>query len=329
MSWKDKFPSDKLYFSSDAGILYNGDTLQVLKTLPSESVDTVITSPPYWMKRDYGVKDQIGLEPDFHEYLNYLWAVFDEVYRILKPEGTLWVNIDDTYFSKIKGTGGKRSDLLHRKGLVNFQAFDPVLAHMNYPDKSLCLIPHRFAIGMVDRKWILRGDIIWHKPNALPSSVKDRFTVDYEHILFFVKQRKYYFKQQFEPYAPNSDAEYRRKLREKKRYAVKSSYKNNTPYMHNSSKNKNAFAHKRNKRSVWNIPTKPFKGDHIATFPPELPQICIDAGCPESGIVMDPFMGSGTTAVVATKMHRKWIGIEINTHYCDIIKERVPLLLPI
>ena len=300
MNWKSKFPKSNRYFETSKGILYNGDSLAVLKTLLSESVDTVITSPPYWMKRNYGVEGQLGLEPDFHEYLEHLWVVFDEVYRVLKPSGTLWVNIGDTYFSKSK------------RLLVKIT--------QKYPVGSLCMIPSRFAEGMIDRGWTLKNRIIWKKPNTVPESVKRRFTVDYEHIFFFVKSRSYYFKQQLEPYSLTSDVKYRIALRAKKQYNVKEPYKNNTPYMRR--KQGKEIPEGRNKRAVWTIPTRPSKGIHPATFPPDIPRICIEAGCPEKGIVLDPFIGSGTSAEVAEGLGRRWVGIDISANYCKEIKTK-------
>jgi site-specific DNA-methyltransferase (adenine-specific) len=291
MEWKDLFPKEGRYFETENGILYCADVFDILPKLPSKSIDCVITSPPYWALRDYGVDGQIGLEPDFQEYLKKLWKIFTEVYRILKPEGTCWVNLGDTYFSKAKTFSS------HLKIVVK------------YPEKSLCLIPERFAIGMVERGWILRNQIIWYKTNAMPESVKDRFTVDFEKIFFFVKQRKYYFNQISEP--------------------PKSSYMKRTATAGLGNGELGNFVRfgtnpkGRNKRTVWSIPTKPFKGAHFASFPLELPEICIKAGCPGDGIVVDIFMGSGTTAFVAEKLNRKWIGIEINPEYCEIAKERI------
>jgi len=174
--------------------LIQGDCLEVLKTLPSESVDCVMTSPPYWALRDYGVEGQLGLEPTFQEYINKLCDIFDEVKRVLKKEGTCWVNISDTYSGNKEGkTDNKVSNYLKdtTKNLHKKRG--------NYPDKCLCCIPDRFKIEMVNRGWICRNEIIWHKPNCMPSSVKDRFTVDFEKIFFFTKSKKYYFETQYEP----------------------------------------------------------------------------------------------------------------------------------
>ena len=171
----------------ETGKIYQGDSLEVLRTFPDESVDCVVTSPPYWALRDYGVAGQLGLEPTFQEYISKLCDIFNEVKRVLKKEGTCFVNLGDTYSGNKEGkTDNKVSDYLkenstgiHKKATIT--------------EKCLCQIPSRFAIEMCERGWILRNRLIWHKPNCMPSSVDDRFTVDYEDIFFFVKSRKYYF----------------------------------------------------------------------------------------------------------------------------------------
>ncbi|MGI8467026.1 MAG: DNA-methyltransferase [Pyrinomonadaceae bacterium] len=176
-----------------------GDSLKALKTISDESVDCVITSPPYWALRDYGVFGQIGLEPSIEEYLAKLIAVFDEIKRVLKPAGTCWVNFGDTFANKTKGGHRNKPQNNMFDSLTKRATFPKLKTELNIPSKSLCLIPVRFAVRMIERGWILRNEIIWHKPNAMPQSMKDRFTVDFEKIFFFVKGRKYYFRQQFEP----------------------------------------------------------------------------------------------------------------------------------
>jgi site-specific DNA-methyltransferase (adenine-specific) len=172
------------------------------------------------------------------------------------------------------------------------------------------MLPERFAIGMIDKGWILRNQIIWHKPNAMPNSAKDRFTVDFEKIFFFVKQKKYFFNQQVEK--TQAKIIEKRMLKEKRE-----NY--NSKYPHIQPKR---TIH-RNKRTVWSINTKPFKEAHFAVFPPEIPENCIKAGCPEDGVVIDIFAGSGTTLEVANNLNRKWIGIELNEEYCEITKNRL------
>jgi site-specific DNA-methyltransferase (adenine-specific) len=265
--------------------IIQGDALQVLKTIPDNSVDCVVTSPPYWALRDYEIEGQLGLEPSFNEYIDKLLEIFDEIKRILKDTGTCWVNLGDTYSSSSKGTGGK-TNYSKRKGKENFMAFSkPIKIVKIVPDKSLCLIPFRFAIQMVEKGWIMRNVIIWHKPNAKPQSAKDRFSVDFEYIFFFTKSPKYYFKQIKGPL--------------------------------------NGELKGRNERTVWSIPTKPFKGTHFATYPKDLVRNILTAGCPPNGIVLDPFIGSGTTAIVSKELGMHFIGIDINPEYIKIAEERI------
>lgn len=317
--------------------IIHGDCLEELKKLPSESVDCVVTSPPYWALRDYGVYGQLGLEKTFQEYITKLCDIFDEVKRVLKKEGTCWVNLGDTYAGSGNGKGS--IDPKNKKARDgHFKQESQII-----PDKSLCCIPDRFKIEMIDRGWICRNEIIWWKPNCMPSSVKDRFTVDYEKVFLFVKQQKYFFKTQYEPMAENSDAKYRARIRINKQYNTKQPYKNNTPYASNkiskdvrinSTENANrAFGDNeslermldkgRNKRCVWKVPTKPFKECHFATYPEKLIEPMIDAGCPVDGTVLDPFFGAGTTGVVAKKQNKNYIGIEINKEYIKIAQKRI------
>jgi len=292
-----------------------GDALATLRKFPDESIDCVVTSPPYFALRDYGMKNQIGLEEDFNGYLGRLIAVFDEIKRILKPAGTCWVVLGDTYGGS--GVGGNL--FRQKKGKSSFLKNSPNLfSHHNRYRKSLLQIPSRFSIAMIENGWLLRNEIIWHKPNCQPSPAADRFTIDYEKVFFFVKNRKYYFHQQFEP------------LRDKERLK--------RPIFNSAKKQKyrgvafSAINHKtfeksrlkmfergvRNKRCVWTIGTNNFSGEHFATFPERLIETPVSAGCPEGGIVLDPFVGSGTTALVAKKLNRSYIGIELNPKYVKI-----------
>lgn len=287
-------------------MIINKDCLSGLKELENESINMCITSPPYWGLRDYGVDGQLGLEETFEEYINKLCDIFDEVNRVLRDDGTCWVNIGDTYsttrWSNAPSTTGisqSHSDVVLNK-------------KHDLPDKTLVGIPFRFAIEMINRGWILRNTIIWHKPNCMPSSVKDRFTVDFEYLFFFSKSKKYYFEQQFEPHQTIP--------------CEKTTPKTASQNLTSSAKWKKERAYGangRNMRTVWKISTKPYKGAHFAVFPPELIETPIKAGCPENGIVLDPFMGSGTTAMVAKQLGRKSIGFELNPEYIDLINERL------
>lgn len=307
-----------LYHLDEYGQLYCGDSKKLLENetlFPDESVDMVITSPPYWALRDYHADGQLGQEPLFKDYVCNLVSYFDEIYRILSSDGTLWVNLGDTYYGSGKGAGGsgaasrkqvtnKGSYYLSNKGnkesdLENARDFK----QHELPDRNLCQIPARFAIEMQNRGWILRNDIIWHKPNQMPTSAKNRFSMDYEHLFFFTKTSKnYYFTQQLEPaiYAGDNRGD-RPDNRDKeglgRTHGITKQFKN--------------------KRSVWSINTQPVKGSsHFAKYPEKLIESPILAGSPERGVILDPFFGSGTTGIVAERLNRRWIGLELNPDYC-------------
>ena len=295
--------------------IIQGNSLDVLKTLPDESVDCVITSPPYWALRDYGCEGQLGLEPTFQEYIDKLCNIFDEVKRVLKKEGTCWVNIGDTY----SATGGQQVNQTVSKGSgFNWEEgkaqkkrklADGVL------EKSLCQIPSRFAIEMTNRGWILRNEIIWHKPNCMPSSATDRFTVDFEKVFFFVKSKKYYFEQILEPYESEPS--------ESDRSRNKAGEKYNGTGLFSEGERDYYSKGGRNKRTVWSITTKGFSEAHFATYPEALVEPMIKSGCPLGGIVLDPFSGSGTTGRVAIDNGRDYIGIELNEEYIKIQEKRL------
>lgn len=305
------------------GRIICGDSLKVLKTIPGESIDCVVTSPPYWALRDYGVKGQIGLESSIEEYLDKLILIFDEVKRVLKPSGTCWVNFGDTYANKTKGGHQNKVQDNIFDSLTTRATIPKLKTELNIPAKSLCLIPSRFAIRMIERGWMLRNEIIWYKPNAMPQSVKDRFTVDFEKVFFFVKNRKYYFRQQFE--ALKNPQELKRRFsnpfdHHKYRKFSGKSHKNLETIKQSQKK---ILKRGRNKRCVWSIGTAASEADHFAVFPPRLVETPILAGCPENGIVLDPFIGSGTTAVVAKQLKRNYIGIELNPEYVKLAKTRI------
>lgn len=299
--------------------IIQGDCLKVLKELPSESVDCVMTSPPYWALRDYGVDGQLGLEPTFQEYIDKLCDIFDEVKRVLKKSGTCWVNIGDTYYTV---SGGKfENDNLASKDkniLRGLSQANALKKGNELQQKNLCNIPARFSIEMQNRGWILRNEIIWHKPNCMPSSVRDRFTVDFEKIFFFVKNKKYWFETQYEPSVDKESYEGRRK-----RHSYES-YGDSTLKIRQGFNNIVGKTYpNRNKRCVWTITTHSFKEAHFATYPEKLCEIPIKAGCPVGGVVLDPFFGAGTTGVVAKKLGRDFIGIELNPEYIKIAEARI------
>jgi site-specific DNA-methyltransferase (adenine-specific) len=460
--------------------IINSDVMEGLKILPDNSIDCVVTSPPYWSLRDYGVGGQLGLEPTFQEYIQKLCNIFDEVKRILKKEGTCWVNIGDTY-STVSGSMGKNKWSQPKYSIADGSM--PEKIKTPFPDKSLCQIPSRFAIEMTRRRgyivknetdeawlggiiegegcitiahhngyyeprvqiamvnkgvldrvqqitgvgtvskqternnpkwrdsyiwkasgstaakicsdifdylvskkeqariiwrmvemqkerertggdpyskvgqkysekqmterqklfeeikkhnqgngtptklknptknepWILRNTIIWHKPNCMPSSAKDRFTVDFEKIFFFVKNKKYWFNQQFEPYTEPMN----RWGGEKLVASGESSWDNGTGQTTYRDRDMRPNPEGRNKRAVWSVNTKPYSGAHFATFPEKLIEPMVLAGCPEGGVVLDPFFGSGTTGVVAIRNRRNYIGIELNPEYIKLANDRI------
>lgn len=360
-----------------------GDALEVLKTLPDNSINCCISSPPYWALRDYGVDGQLGLESTFEEYLDKLLAIYDEVKRVLRKDGTCFVNLGDTYNSTngfCRSTNGWERN--GRDGGAGDKS-----ALKTYPDKCLLMIPERFAIGMIERGWILRNKIIWHKPNPMPSSAGDRFTVDFEPVFFFVKNKQYFFEPQYEEHKtpPDGYTPYEE--------AIGKSWHNHNNDLQEGAGQKSVRCQNplgRNKRCVWTIPTQACKEAHFATYPEKLVQPMIESGCPmyvcdkcgkprkkiyekgesrptghgksnsnielikkyrgetslatscfatgeindklfkgysdcgcnagfSSGIVLDPFAGSGTTLHVAAKLKRDYLGIELNPKYIEEI----------
>lgn len=334
--------------------IYQGDVLEILKTFPDESIHCCVTSPPYWGLRDYGVEGQIGLEKTPEEYVSKMVEVFREVKRVLRKDGTLWLNLGDSYAMKFGGGKGRKSGTT--KAAVDEIEKPPREIPPGLKPKDLVGIPWMVAFALRADGWYLRQDIIWHKPNCMPESVKDRCTKAHEYIFLLSKNRKYYYDNE----------------------AIK----------------EDAKTGKRNKRSVWTVTTKPFKGAHFAVFPEDLIEPCILAGtspqaceicgapwervverkrfkrnelppsdpryrpnvyqgayngingkgdagytetktigwqptctCQNEGkgrcIVLDPFMGSGTTAVVALKHNRNYIGIELNPEYIKIAEKRI------
>ena len=276
--------------------IIQGDTLEVLKQIPSNSVDMCITSPPYWNLRDYGEERQIGLEYTTKDYINKLINIFEETKRVLKDNGTLWINIRDTYSKGINRCGVK--------------------------NKSLSMIPERLSIKMIDNGWILRNTIIWHKPNAMPDSCKNRFTVDYEYLYMFSKNEKYYFKTQYEPYTSVHGKD-RDGTSKKEKILLDSKMVRHGGEGSTLGKPSMWNPNGRIKRTTWSVNTKPFKGSHFAPYPEELIECPIEACCPDCGIVLDIFMGSGTTGVVAKKQNKNYIGIELNKDYIDIAYNRI------
>jgi DNA modification methylase len=317
---------------------YTGDALAILKTMPSESVHCCVTSPAYWGLRDYGVEGQIGLEQTPEEYVNKLVNVFREVKRVLRNDGTLWLNLGDTYMG-----GGRGGDPEHNKeARQQCSKSKPSWKNIELKSKDLVGIPWMVAFALRADGWYLRQDIIWSKTNPMPESVTDRCTKSHEYIFLLSKSKKYYYDAAAisESVANSTVKRLSQDLEHQKgskrvqgktngnMKAVAPRYGGNkytnTPDVFNRTKSGNIYEYKdrRNKRSVWTISTKPFKGAHFAVFPPDLVKPCILAGSPMGGVVLDPFGGSGTVAMVASELGRDSIYIDLNPQYTDMAKLR-------
>jgi len=263
-------------------------------------------------------KGELGLEPTIELYISHLLLIFDEVKRVLKKTGTLWVNIGDSYSGSGKASG-QSIEQVTAKQASNFASAHLVI-DSGIPAKSLCLIPERFALAMVENGWILRNDIVWNKPNPMPESVKDRFTGSWEHLFFFVKSKRYWFEQQFDQYTEPLN-----------RWGGDSTKPTDTTkdndgvfaIAEREGRNRRPNELGRNKRDVWEINTQPYPEAHFAVFPEKLVETPILAGCPQDGVVLDPFAGAGTTGAVAKRLGRKYIGIELSPKYCKLHVKRL------
>ena len=299
------------------------DNREGLKMLDDNSVDCCITSPPYWGLRDYGVDGQIGLEQTPDEYVEQMVNVFREVKRALKPEGTLWLNLGDSYAGSMKGIGADGQSYAGQKQATNkgsvgiYQDKPPKANEIGLKPKDLVGIPWRVAFALQADGWYLRQEIIWHKPNPMPESVTDRCTKAHEYIFLLSKSQTYYFDHD----AIKENALTKPVKRNKHEEGYQADYSKGDRF----SKGERVYGAdgKRNKRSVWKVATKPFKEAHFATFPEKLIEPCVLAGCPEGGTVLDPFMGAGTTAVVAWKNNRNYLGFELNPEYVLIATKRL------
>ena len=400
--------------------IYNEPCLETLKKMQDKSIDCVITSPPYWQLRDYGYDGQWGLEPTFQEFLQHLWEMMDEIYRVLKDEGTCWVNLGDS-FSTQSGTNAAlakgrnyQSDSTY---IVNRGESGNLMKDKSLPNKCLMLIPHRFAIGCIDRGWILRNDIIWAKRNGMPESVTDRFTKKHEYIFFMVKSEKYYFdldairdkvkninttnsintkygsieneknhRQGMHKDRGNNIVLKRYDLPNQKRFVDFLRSKTSARYLSENSglqlsmvehwfrydsagfsypsvedwnlckdyiddwgddfykydmmlnditiesddinKNINKGKNPGSVSDFWDITTKGSSDSHYASYNTDLIKKPILAGCPEGGIIYDPFMGTGTTAMASLRANRNFIGSEMSTEYIKICEQNIkPLLM--
>ena len=299
--------------------ILQGDSLEVLKTLEPESVNCCITSPPYWGLRDYGMgKAQIGLELTPQEYVEKMVAVFAEVKRVLRKDGTLWLNLGDSYSSGNRKTTTPQTirGTDNAEAVIATNARPPVVEGIK--QKDLIGIPWRVAFALQESGWYLRQDIIWHKPNPMPESVTDRCTKAHEYIFLLSKSAIYYF---------DSDAMQEETGRTGGNPRIFGA-KNQEGTKRNDIGEDFIDNGKRNKRSVWSVTVKPYSEAHFATFPKELIEPCVLAGCPEGGTILDPFGGSGTTAEVALENRRNAILIELNPKYIEIAERRIRGMQP-
>jgi DNA modification methylase len=299
--------------------IYNEPCLETLRKMPNEFLDSVITSPPYWQLRDYGYPEQWGLEPTFQEYLEHLWEMMDEIYRVLKPSGTVWINLGDTF----SGSGAGHKDT--GKGSYDADNFRKQTTKIkNIPNKCLLLIPHRFAIGCIDRGWIVRNDIIWAKRNGMPESITDRFSKKHEYFFFMVKSQKYYFdldSVRDKHIWADKDKRADGKRHESKGLTSTGIYSTNAVCFNNKGKNPGSVS------DFWDIPTKSNTESHYAQYSDNLIKKPILAGCPENGLIYDPFMGSGSTAESSFRANRNFIGSEMSVDYFNICQKRISKLL--
>jgi len=265
----------------DTNCIIVGDSLEILKNFPENTFRTCITSPPYWGLRDYEVSGQIGAEQEVDDYINRLVMVFNEVNRTLASDGTLWLNMGDSYTS-----GNRTWRDADKKNPARAMTYRPPTPEGLKP-KDLIGIPWKMAFALQKAGWYLRSDIIWHKPNCQPESVKDRPTRAHEYLFLLTKSEKYYYNHVAAQEATNGSGK------------------------------------TRNRRSVWSINTEPFPGAHFATFPPALIEPCILAGSAMDDVVLDPFFGSGTVGEVAVRANRRFVGIEVKPEYAALATSRL------
>lgn len=337
--------------------IINENCLTGLRNIPDNSIDCCVTSPPYFGLRDYGTDEQIGLEETPDEFVSNLVKVFEEVKRVLKPEGTLWLNLGDSYAGSRKGSNSdgtphesvfKTKIQSSHKGTIEGVTKPQKASTIGLKPKDLIGIPWMVAFALRSNGWYLRQDIIWNKPNPMPESVTDRCTKAHEYIFLLSKSKTYYYDHESikQPLSENSISRLNQNIENqkgsdrvpnktngkmkaviggKKHKNLEENGQSNHSFHRTRSegkewKNESGLA---NKRSVWTVTTKPFSEAHFATYPQDLISDCIKAGCPEDGIVLDPFMGAGTTAVVAKKLNRNYLGFELNSEYISIADKRL------
>jgi DNA modification methylase len=305
------------FYADETVTLHLGDTLNVLRSMPDGSVDCIVTSPPYYGLRDYGTPGQYGLEPTPAAYVEQLRAAFSEARRVLADDGTLWLNLGDSYAyppgsSGRQGGSGQRKDrTFTAEGLPGTRALPP---------KNLLMIPARVAIALQEDGWYLRNEIVWHKVNAMPESVTDRLSGRHENVYFLTKRPNYAFDLDAirEPHtSPRSLAKAGRLDGGQSRSGKATGIGVGDRAGGTAHGDLSATSHPlgRNPGDVWPIPVGRYPAAHFATFPIDLPLRCIKAGCKPGGIVLDPFSGSGTTGAAALRLDRKYVGIDLNADY--------------
>lgn len=325
--------------------IITGDCREVLRSLPEQSAHCCVTSPPYFGLRDYGVEGQIGLEQTPEKYVAEMVAVFREVRRVLHDDGTLWLNLGDSYVSTSTGNLGNKITLGGGQDNQAAAFGRPDKTGFGLPAKNLIGIPWRVAFALQADGWYLRQDIIWSKPNPMPESVQDRCTKAHEYIFMLSKSARYFYDIDAikEPMSVSSVARLEQdvdgqagssRVPGKTNGTMKAVGKIDKQRGHSrrhagfndrwdAMEREDQCSGMRNKRSVWTVPTQPYREAHFATFPPDLIEPCIKAGCPVGGTVLDPFGGAGTTGLVSDRLQRDAILIELNSAYVDIARDRI------
>lgn len=335
------------YWSANGAALYVGDARQVLTEMPDRAVDTLVTSPPFWGKRDYGVPGQYGLEDTPEEYVDHLRGVFAEAWRVLADDGTAWLNLGDCYagsWGNYVANGSQRSRQADDElRVARYGTFLPPQARLRA--KNLIGLPWRVAFALQDDGWLLRNAVVWHKPNAMPESVRDRLSARYEIIFLLAKQPRYYFDLDAIRVAYAGDRSLSRRAHHggNRPHTIRTSW----PPAHGNTgtaidgpdncrlRRHNAAIEARDQRhaapsppgrnpgDVWSISTRPFRQAHFAVFPIDVPLRCIAAGCRPGGTVLDPFAGAGTTGLAAQRLGRAFWGVELNPAYADLAAVRL------
>ena len=299
-----------------------GDCIESMRTLPDASVHCCVTSPPYWGLRDYGHDVQIGLESTPEAYVARMVEVFREVRRVLRDDGTCWVNLGDSYFGT--GRGPTHPTGFHSGENGGSFPTSGVYSHDTLKSKDLVGIPWRVAFALQADGWWLRQDIIWHKPNPMPESVRDRCTKAHEYVFLLTKSERYFYDAEAVSEAvvcvrgPGNKKPLKGVEEDGEKHRTRAG-------LHKAAERwrEEGPPESRNRRSVWTITTKPYSGAHFAVMPPDLVKPCIKAGCPEGGTVLDPFAGSGTTLAVAAELGRNGIGCELNPEYIGLAERRI------